>query len=131
MKIIFDIVHPAHVHFFKHILWGLEGKGHECKVLAREKDVTCDLLDKYKIAYESVGKAGKKSRLGQLAELLQRDNALRKISKQFRPDLILTRNPAGVQAARLCGALGVFDTDDLAEESLNPAFINKKDVLAD
>lgn len=51
MKILFDMGHPAHVHFFKNAIWELEKRGHQVKVTAREKDVTLELLGAYKIPY--------------------------------------------------------------------------------
>jgi hypothetical protein len=39
MKILIDIGHPAHVHFFKNAIRELEGRGHEVKVTARDKEV--------------------------------------------------------------------------------------------
>ena len=90
----------------------LEARGDKTVILARNKDVTCSLLDNYGFSYEVTGMAGRKSRFGQLKELVSRDLSIYKLARRFRPDLILTRNPAGVQAARLVGATGVFDTDD-------------------
>ena len=29
MKILIDIGHPGHVHFFKHAVWELQKRGHE------------------------------------------------------------------------------------------------------
>ena len=110
MRVLFDIVHPAHVHFFKHMIPALRARGHETVILAREKEVTCALLDHYGLAYRSVGRPAK-SRAGQLAELVRRDFELAKLARRFGADAIITRNPAGVQAARLAGAVGVFDTD--------------------
>ena len=34
------------------------------------------------------------------------------MGRRFKPDFVLARNPAGVQAARALRAIGVFDTDD-------------------
>ncbi len=112
MRALVDIVHPAHVHFFKHIITALEARGHETLIAARDKDVTRALLDHYGLPYTSVGHAGAKSRAAQLSELLHRDFALARMARRFKADVILTRNPAGVQAARLVGARGIFDTDD-------------------
>lgn len=112
MRFVFDISHPAHVHFFRHIVQGLEGHGHATWVVARDKDVTLDLLDAYGIAHKSVGTSGRKGRLKQIAELVGRDIALWRIARRFGADVIVTRNPSGVQAARLAGVIGVFDTDD-------------------
>lgn len=112
MVVLFDIVHPAHVHFFKHIIWGLQKAGHKTLIVARDKDVTLALLNHYGFDYISVGHSGKKTRLSQLKELLFRDWAIWKIARDSKATVILTRNPAGVQAARMTGAKGIFDTDD-------------------
>jgi predicted glycosyltransferase len=111
-KFLFDIVHPAHVHFFKHIIWGLQKRGHQTAIVARDKDVTCDLLNHYGFDYASIGHSGKKPLFGQFCELMCRDWSIWRIARDFKPDVILTRNPSGVQVARLIGSLGIFDTDD-------------------
>jgi predicted glycosyltransferase len=51
-------------------------------------------------------------RLGQLAELVRRDLRLARLIRRHDADLVVTRNPAGVQAARALGVPGIFDTDD-------------------
>ena len=112
MRALFDIVHPAHVHFFKHMLTGLERRGHQTCVVAREKDVTTALLDRLGFSYETVGRSGKKSLFGMGGELLRRDWALINVARRFKPDVIVTRNPAGAQAGRVLGIPAVFDTDD-------------------
>ncbi|MBF0359301.1 MAG: DUF354 domain-containing protein [Magnetococcales bacterium] len=112
LRILFDIVHPAHVHFYKHIISSLEEKGVETTIVAREKDVTLDLLNSYNLPHTSVGRSGQKNMLGQLGELLNRDWQIWKLAKEFKPDIICSRSPAGVQVARLTGAKGIFDTDD-------------------
>ena len=112
MRVLFDIVHPAHVHFFKHMIWGLKEKGHQTAIIAREKDVTLKLLDLYGFEYQTIGFSGAKNRFQQLQELVLRDIAILRLALKFKPDVILTRNPAGVQVARLIGATGIFDTDD-------------------
>jgi predicted glycosyltransferase len=44
MKVLIDIGHPAHVHFYKNTIKELEAKGHEVLVTARDKDVAINLL---------------------------------------------------------------------------------------
>jgi predicted glycosyltransferase len=112
MVVLFDIVHPAHVHFFKHIIRALQKAGHKTLIVARDKDVTLALLNHYGFDYVSVGQSGRKTRFSQLMELIHRDYVIWKIARDSKVNVILTRNPAGVQAARLTGALGIFDTDD-------------------
>lgn len=52
MRILIDMGHPAHVHFFKHAIRELESRGHKIKITARDKDVTLQLLDAYGFEYE-------------------------------------------------------------------------------
>jgi predicted glycosyltransferase len=112
MKILFDIVHPAHVHFFKHMIHALRQRGHVIAIVAREKDVTSSLLDRLGLDHDTIGRAGRKTHFGQLTELVRRDLELARFAHRFRAGLIVTRNPAGVQAARIAGIKGIFDTDD-------------------
>jgi predicted glycosyltransferase len=106
-----DIVHPAHVHFFKHMVAALEERGIRVTIAARAKDVTLELLDRYGLDYETLGAPGK-GRLKQASELLTRDLALARLAKRCHADLILTRNPSGAQVGRLLGIRSIFDTDD-------------------
>lgn len=112
MRVLVDIVHPAHAHFYRRMINALEARGDEVRVVSRRKDVTLELLDGWGIEHTPIGASGRKGMLGQGRELLGRDLALWRIARRFRPDVILTRSPAGVQVARLCGAVGIFDTDD-------------------
>ena len=56
MNILFDIAHPANVHFFRHLIKGLKKEGHNVIVLARNKDITFKLLDVFDIEYIELGK---------------------------------------------------------------------------
>jgi len=112
MKILFDIAHPAHVHFFRHIVADLNRRGHDTWILSRHKEVTTSLLDQFGMAHTPVGRPSRQGRAGQLLELVNRDLALIRHGRRFRADVVVTRNPAGVQAARMLGAVGIFDTDD-------------------
>lgn len=112
MSVLFDIAHPAHVHFFRHLHSDLRNSGIPVSVLARDKDVTHDLLEGFGIDYETHGRSGVTSRVGQFSELAARVRRLRRMIKDTDAEIVLTRNPAGVIAARLTGRIGVFDTDD-------------------
>lgn len=52
MKLLIGIGHPAHVHFFKNCIHNFQKKGHEVRIIARDKEVTVDLLKKYHLEYE-------------------------------------------------------------------------------
>lgn len=59
MKILIDINHPAHVHYFRHFIKIMENKGHSVIVISRNKEIEHYLLEKYKISFDSRGKGGK------------------------------------------------------------------------
>ena len=45
MRILFDLGHPAHVHYFKYLIKLLKKNGNQILIIAREKDVTHHLLE--------------------------------------------------------------------------------------
>ncbi len=112
MTVLIDIVHPAHVHFYKHIAWNLMRSGVRVVIAARDKDVTCSLLDNYGFAYETLGKSARNGLVGLAGELLRRDKMLVGLARRVRAKVILTRNPAGAQVGRLLRIKSIFDTDD-------------------
>ena len=71
MNILFDINHPAHVHLFRHAIGLLNSQGHQVTVTSRDKDITLELLDHYKIPHIKLSKA-KKGLLGLGFELIWR-----------------------------------------------------------
>jgi uncharacterized protein len=87
MKILFDIIHPAHVHFFRNAISLLQQKGHEVAVTARTKDVTIELLDQYQIPHTCLSQTGK-GRLALLGELIIRDFRLFNFCRKFKPDVL-------------------------------------------
>lgn len=129
VRVLFDIVHPAHVHFFRHLRASLEADGHETLVVARDKDVTLALLRAYGIPHEWTGHAGTKSRPAQAWELLTRDLYLWRRCRSFRPDVVCTRNPAGVHAGRLAGAKTTFDTNDGRAAGMHFRLASMADVI--
>lgn len=87
MRILVDIGHPGHVHFYKHAIWQWEKDGHEVIISARNKDVTLSLLDHYGFDYHVLSKI-QTNRLGMLYEFVQRDWALYQLIRKFSPDII-------------------------------------------
>ena len=119
MRVLIDISHPAHVHFYRHLVSELEHLGHSVAIVARDKEVTLALLDAFGLDHVTVGASGDKGLIGLGFELVERVTALRRIGRDFGADVILTRNPAGVQAARLLRIPGIFDTDDGREVGIH------------
>jgi uncharacterized protein len=88
MKIIIDILHPAHVHVFRNFITQMKEKGHLVLITARKKDISLDLLDLYNLDYIKI--SDKASSAYKLAlELFFRNIKFRKICKQFKPDLLM------------------------------------------
>ncbi len=55
MKVLIDIVHPAHVHFFKFIIRDLKKNHHQVIITSRKKIITEKLLEEENIPYISLG----------------------------------------------------------------------------
>ncbi len=88
MRIAIDIGHPAHVHFFKHFIWEMEKKGHECLITVVDKDIACTLLEKYGFDYTNHGAYGR-STLQKLSRIPVMDYRLYRTVKRFNPDIFL------------------------------------------
>ncbi|MBM3262264.1 MAG: DUF354 domain-containing protein [candidate division Zixibacteria bacterium] len=88
MKIVIDIGHPAHVHFFKHFIWRMQEKGHQFLITAIEKDMTLTLLENYGFPHINLGGYGR-SLTRKLVQIPLLDYKLYRIVKGFDPDLFL------------------------------------------
>lgn len=88
MKVLIDINHPAHVHFFKHLYRKLKESGHDAVVVASKKDVTFSLLEEYDIPYENIGTYGK-GLISKLFKLLWLDIKMFLILVKNRPDYVV------------------------------------------
>jgi uncharacterized protein len=86
MRILIEITHPAHVHFFRNPIRHLSSEGHEIRITSRDKDCTLDLLDRHGIEHRCLSR--QKSGAGMLKELIARNRALIKEARAFRPDVI-------------------------------------------
>ena len=99
MRILFDLGHPAHVHYFKYLIKLLKKNGNQVLVVAREKDVTLRLLKNYGIPYLSRGK-GSKTLLGKIFYLFKANIRLYKYSIIFQPDIFISfASPYAAQIA--------------------------------
>lgn len=88
MKILFDIVHPADVLFFLKPMRLMQARGDLIKIVSRQKDVACELLDQFDLEHEPISVAGN-GRFGLAKELVARDWELLKAARLFRPDVML------------------------------------------
>ncbi len=101
MKILIDIGHPAHVHYFKNFIWRMQKKGHSIIITARDKEVTFKLLDFYNLPYSNRGK-GETGFFGKLFYIFKADWFILKKALKVKPDLFLSfGSPYAAHAARL------------------------------
>jgi predicted glycosyltransferase len=115
MRILIDMGHPAHVHLFKNFVGEMKKKGHEFKITARDKEVTTQLLDAYKIPYERVGTM-KPGKINLLLEWIYRDIKIATISRKFSPDILMGNlNVTIVHAAKILRKKSIIFTDSEPE----------------
>ena len=90
MKILIDLNHPAHVHYFRNFIKLMEAKGHKFCVINRDSKMIDQLLDYYGIEHTTRNKRPEKK--GTIASLM---NLFRMIlwcirkSLSFRPDMYM------------------------------------------
>ena len=90
MKYIFELNHPKHYYQFKFIMSILREKGHDIKVLARDKDVLLKVLQEEKVPYEVFG-AHRDSLAGKIISSLSIYHNYKRIAKVFCPDVIVSK----------------------------------------
>lgn len=120
MKVLIDINHPAHVHFFRNAAARLKDEGHEVLFTSREKDVTIALLDALGIPHRTLSRLGK-SKLALLKELVQRDFRLWRVTREFKPDVMLAIGGtfiAHVGALTGIPSLVFYDTENAKLQNL-------------
>lgn len=87
-RILVDICHPAHAHFFRHPIADLQARGHEIIVTSRRKEMATDLLDDFNIEHRPLTITTRSGPLGMLSELVRRDLALARVIREIRPACI-------------------------------------------
>ena len=102
MRILVDIGHPGHVHFYKHVIWKLREHGHEILIAARDKDITLNLLNDLGFSYHTLSALGG-TRWGLYREFLVREWALFRLIQEFDPHVVT--EIGGVFIAPVCKLL--------------------------
>ena len=113
MRILCDISHPAHVHFFRNAIDIWKQHGHEVTIVSRDKDITLQLLDEYNYQHICLSRA-RQGIVGLGRELLEHEGRLLLRSIKNPPDVFL--EIAGtfiVHAAKLINrpSLVFYDTE--------------------
>ena len=111
MRVLVDVSHPAHVHLFRNAVEAFAARGHDVRVVSREKDVTTELLDAYGIEHTPLSTKATGA-AGVAREWAGRGLRLLRVAAGFRPDVVLSRlNPTAAYVSRLVGAPNVVFHD--------------------
>lgn len=114
MRVLVEILHPAHVHFFRNAIVEWRELGHEVLVLSRDKDVANQLLIAYGIPFLSISRLGR-TKLGLLGEMVVRDLRMLREALRFQPDVLIgIMGVTIVQVARVLRkpAIVFYDTEN-------------------
>jgi uncharacterized protein len=89
MKILIDVNHPAHVHYFRNFYHLMTLKGHEITITSRDMPIITQLLEHYNIKHDTRNK-----RPGNIYKkifyILRSISFILRISIKKRPDLYLS-----------------------------------------
>jgi len=104
MRVVVDINHPGHVHYFKTFVREMEQRGHVVLITASHKDVAIQLLQQYGLEYVDLGSYGP-SLLKKIVNILIMDLKMYRAVRNFRPDILL--GFSSIRAAHASKVLGV------------------------
>jgi hypothetical protein len=90
VRVLFDLTHPAQVHFFKHPIRELAEQGEEVVVTSRDKDVEGSVLDALGIPHRCLSRS-RRGLLGLGLELVLRNARMIGLVRRLRPDVLVAR----------------------------------------
>ncbi len=118
MRVVVDINHPGHVHYFKNFIWEMEQRGHEILITASHKDVATQLLQLYGLKYVDLGSYGS-SLIQKMINIPIMDVKMYRAVKNFHPDILLGfSSTRAAHASKLLGEPAIIfdDTEHAAWE---------------
>jgi len=118
LRIIVDINHPAHVHFFKNFIWAMQRRGHKVLVTASYKDISQDLLRGYHIPFVHMGTYGDNLLIKILQVPLMFWRMLM-VGSKFKADIFLgIASSRAAQAAWVLGKKSILFDDTLYKPNI-------------
>ncbi|MCU4742811.1 DUF354 domain-containing protein [Natronoglomus mannanivorans] len=105
MKILVQIGHPAHVHFYKNFIWDFQSKGHQVKILTKDKDIAIDLLEEYNFNYDVIFDQWNMTSFRGKIEYMKYEYATLRELISFDPDAV-----TGIMAVALSHAAAITRT---------------------
>lgn len=118
MRILIDIGHPAHVHYFKNMAWQLLELGHQVLFTVKDKEVAVPLLQAYKFRYEVLGK-NKKGIIPKLAGLFLYTVRLFNTTLRYKPDLLFNASPSAALVSWMLRKYHISLEDTFNMEQVN------------
>ena len=114
MKYLFYLGHPAHFHLFKNLIRLLKSKNHKVLITIKSKDILEKLLSESDLDYVNIfPKHRKDTRWSMLTSLIEKDSAIAKLYKQFKPVIMLGTSIETAQVGRFFGVpTFIFSEDD-------------------
>ncbi|MBN2285932.1 MAG: DUF354 domain-containing protein, partial [Tissierellales bacterium] len=100
MKLLIDIGHPAHIHYFRNLAGIFQEKGSKVLFTSRDKEVTIQLLDHYGFPYINFERPFI-SRIGKVWGLFWFTMRFFLVALKFRPDIYLNATPYSTVVAWL------------------------------
>jgi len=113
MRVLIDVMHPAHVHFFRNFHNEMQARGHDVVITARAKDRSLELLEAYGLPYRHLSTQTASGRVG-VTDLVQHTRGVLKVMREFRPDVLTAiGGPAIALAGKLrrTPAVVFYDTE--------------------
>ena len=118
-SVLFIVQHPAHVHQFKYLIAELSQNKHKVKVLAIDKEITCNLLEKLGIEYEILS-TSKNGLFNKILDIFPQFFRLHNYVKKNKSNVMVTR---GNVAA--CLYSGVSSIKHIIFSDSEPVFIDR------
>ncbi len=112
MRIIIDIGHPKDINVFKNVIFALENKGHEVKIVGRAKENTKRILAEY--GFNCEFGPYYKNIAGKILGIAHNDLWLYNIAREYKPDIFISPgSPYAAHVSRLLGKphLAYIDTE--------------------
>lgn len=116
--ILFDIIHPANVHYFKNTIKLLSESGNKILVTARSKEVTYTLLDAEKIPFIKMGK-NPSGTFGKILFLLWCELKTFFVFLRYRPKIALSFGASYMAHNSFIFGIPHIALDDTEHASLN------------
>jgi uncharacterized protein len=116
--VLFDIIHPANVHYFKITIKRLKSSGFNVIVTAREKEMSTSLLDAENIEYIKMGR-NPQTTVGKLLFLLWCEIRILFIFLKYKPEIALSFGASYIAHNSFLFGVSHIALDDTEHATLN------------